>query len=41
MSDPTVTGSPAIHIQTIEHHLTQDEIVPVFYWQILHRWQNW
>ena len=41
MSDPTVAGSPSIHIQTIEHQLTQDEVVPVFYWQALHRWQIW
>jgi len=41
MSDPPVDGSPSIHIQTIEHQLTQDEVVPVFYRQVLHRWQNW
>jgi hypothetical protein len=41
MSDPTVSGSPSIHIQTIEHQLTQDEVVPVFYWQVFRRWQNW
>jgi hypothetical protein len=41
MSDPTLDGSPSIYIQTTEHRLTQDEVVPVFYWQILHRWQNW
>jgi hypothetical protein len=39
MSDPT--GSPSIHIQTTEHRLTQDEVVPVFYWQAFRRWQNW
>jgi hypothetical protein len=37
----TVTGSPSIHIQTTEHQLTQDEVVPIVYWQVLHRWQNW
>jgi hypothetical protein len=41
MSDPAVAGSPSIHIQTTEHQLTQDEIVPVFYWQAFRRWQNW
>jgi hypothetical protein len=41
VSDPTVAGLPSIHIQTIEHQLTQDEVVPVFYSQALHRWQNW
>jgi hypothetical protein len=41
MSDPMVAGSPTIHIQTTEHRLTQDEVVPVFYQQALHRWQNW
>ena len=41
MSDPPVAGSPSVHIQTTEHRLTQDEVVPVFYRQALHRWQNW
>jgi hypothetical protein len=41
MSDPTLDGSPSIHIQTTQHQLTQDEVVPVFYWQIVQRWQNW
>jgi hypothetical protein len=41
MSDPKVPGSPSIHIQTTEHQLTQDEVVPIVYWQFLHRWQNW
>ena len=41
MSDPTVAGSPSIHIRTTEHQLTQDEVVPVFYWQAFRRWQNW
>ncbi len=30
-----------MHIQTSEHQLTQDEVVPLFSWQALHRWQNW
>ena len=38
LSDPAVAGSPSIHIQTIEHQLTQDEVVPVFYSQAFHRW---
>jgi hypothetical protein len=41
VSDSTVAGSPSIQIRTIEHQLTQDEVVPVVYWQALHRWQNW
>jgi hypothetical protein len=41
MSDPTPAGSPSIRIQTTEHQLTQDEVVPVFYWQVRRRWQNW
>ena len=41
MSDPTAAGSPPVHIQTTKHQLTQDEVVPVFYWQLFHRWQNW
>ncbi len=41
MSDPPVTGSPSIHVRTTEHRLTQDEVVPVFYRQVFHRWQNW
>lgn len=41
MSEPTVASSPSIHIHTIEHQLTKDEIFPIFYWQVLHRWQNW
>jgi hypothetical protein len=40
MSDTPVAGSPSIQIQTTEHQLTQDEVVPVVYWQFLHRWQN-
>lgn len=41
MPDPMMDGSPSTHIQTTEHQLTQDEIIPVFYWQIVQRWQNW
>jgi hypothetical protein len=40
MSDTPVAGSPSIQIKTTEHQLTRDEIVPVVYWQFLHRWQN-
>ena len=40
MSDTPVAGSPSIHIQTLEHQLTQDEVVPVVYRQFLHRGQN-
>jgi hypothetical protein len=41
MSDIPLAGSPSIQIQTTQHQLTQDEVVPVVYWQFLHRWQNW
>jgi hypothetical protein len=41
MAVPTGAGSPSIHVQTTEHQLTQDEVVPVFYWQAVRRWQNW
>ena len=41
MSDPTERGSPSVRIQTIEHQLTQDEVVPIVYRQVLHRWQTW
>jgi hypothetical protein len=41
VTDPPATGSASIHIHTAEHQLTQHEVVPVFYWQVLHRWQYW
>ena len=41
MAEPEVAGPPSIHVQTTEHRLTQDEVVPVVYRQVLHRWQNW
>jgi YcxB-like protein len=41
MTDPTAAGSPSVHIQTTEHRLTQDEVVPIFYRQVFHRWYNW
>src|ERR1039457_6393584 len=40
MADLSSTGPASVHVQTIEHQLTQDEVVPVVYWQFLHRWQN-
>ncbi len=40
MSDTPVAGSPSIQIQTTEHQLIQDEVVPVVYRQFLHSWQN-
>jgi len=40
MSDTSLAGSPSIQIQTVEHQLTQDEVVPVVYRQFLRRWQN-
>ncbi len=41
MAEPEIAGPPSIHVQTTEHRLTQDEVVPVVYRQVLHRWQNW
>ena len=41
MAEPEVAGPPSIHVRTTEHRLTQDEVVPVVYRQVLHRWQNW
>lgn len=41
MTDDSSTNPAPIHIQTSEHQLTQDEVVPVAYWQALHRWQYW
>lgn len=38
MSDPS---SPSVHIRTIEHQLTQDEVVPVVYWQGFRQWRAW
>jgi hypothetical protein len=36
---PEGLSSSSVHIQTTEHQLTQDEIVPVVYRQAFHRWQ--
>ena len=41
MTEHSSTGPGSIHVQTVEHQLTQDEVVPVVYWQVFHRWQNW
>jgi hypothetical protein len=41
MSESTGPGSPSVHVRTIEHQLTRDEVVPLVYRQFLHRWQNW
>ena len=41
MTDPTVDRPASVHIRTTEHQLTRDEVVPLFYWQIRQRWQNW
>jgi hypothetical protein len=41
MSDPEGPSSSSVQIRTTEHQLTQDEVVPVVYWQIFHQWRNW
>lgn len=41
MADPTEVGTAPIPILTIEHQLNRDEVVPIIYWQVLHRWKNW
>jgi hypothetical protein len=41
MTDLSSTGPASVHVQTVEHQLTQDEVVPVVYWQAFHRWQTW
>jgi len=41
MTDISPTGPESSHVQTTEHRLTQEEVVPVFYGQVFHRWQNW
>jgi hypothetical protein len=28
-------------IELIEHQLTEQEVVPIVYWQLAHRWQNY
>jgi hypothetical protein len=39
MADDSPSGSSPVHVKSIEHQLTRDEVVPVFYWQLLRRWQ--
>jgi len=41
MTDISAPVPESVNIQTIEHQLTQEEVVPVVYWQIFRRWQNW
>src|ERR1019366_5508838 len=41
MTDDSSTNPAPVHIQTAEHQLTQNEVIPVAYWQALHRWQYW
>jgi hypothetical protein len=41
VTDPTVDRPASVHIRTREHQLTRDEVVPLFYWQVRQRWQNW
>jgi len=41
MPDPEGSSSSSVHIRTIEHQLTRDEIVPVVYRQAFQRWQTW
>jgi hypothetical protein len=41
MADISAPDPESVHIQTTEHQLTQEEIVPVVYRQFSIRWQNW
>ena len=41
MTDVPPADPDPVHIETTEHRLTQEEVVPVVYWQVFHRWQNW
>lgn len=41
MTDISAPGPEPVHIQTTEHRVTQEEIVPVLYRQFSSRWQNW
>ncbi len=41
MTDISAPNAESVHIQTTEHQLTQDEVVPVVYRQFSSRWQNW
>ena len=41
MADISAPGPESVHIQTTEHQLTQEEIVPVVYRQFSTRWENW
>jgi hypothetical protein len=41
MTDVSPPDQDSVHIQTTEHQMTQEEVVPVVYWQVIHRWQNW
>jgi len=33
--------SPSGQNDLVEHQLTRDEVVPFFYWQVLHSWKNY
>lgn len=41
MTDVSPPEKDSVHIQTTEHRLTRAEVIPVFYWQAIRRWQNW
>jgi hypothetical protein len=41
MTDVSTTDGESVRIRTTEHRLTQEEVVPVVYRQVVHRWQNW
>jgi hypothetical protein len=41
VTDISAPGPESVHIQTTEHQLTQEEIVPVVYRHFSSRWQNW
>ena len=41
MTEISAPDPESVHIQTTEHQLTQEEVVPVVYRQFSSRWQNW
>jgi len=41
MTDVSQPDQDSVRIRTIEHQLTQEEVVPVVYRQVFQRWQNW
>lgn len=41
MDERESDGVPPVLVTSLEHRLTKEEIVPVVYRQVFHRWQNW